>query len=142
MRLGVLGTAIILSATLIAAVTLDREVSAALVRHLDAFPTSLATWTSSSPPQALDPAVERKLGATEYLERTFARNGSSVDLFIAYYANQRAGESMHSPLNCLPGAGWEFWSRGLADVPLDGKTIRVNRDGIQNGGTRAIVLYW
>jgi EpsI family protein len=141
-HLGVLGMAVILSATLLAAAVLDHGVSATLARHLDQFPSSLGDWTSSTPPQTLDPNVEKTLGATEYTERTFARKGSSVDLFIAYYANQRAGESMHSPLNCLPGAGWEFWSRDTAAVTAGGKTVRINRDGIQNGGTRAVVLYW
>ncbi len=34
-----------------------------------------------------------------------ARYGAG--LYIGYYRSQRQGDSIHSPLNCMPGAGWE-----------------------------------
>ena len=141
-RLGVLCTAWILAVTLVASLASEQSATGPLARHLDAFPAVLGEWTSSSPPYALDAKVEEKLGATEYVSKTYRSRSRAVELFIAYYANQRAGESMHSPQNCLPGAGWEFWSRDVVDVTVGDAKVRVNRDSIQKDGTRAIVLYW
>ena len=140
--LGVVCTAAILSVTLAASVASGRITPESLTRHLDAFPSHLGNWVSSGSSESLDAKTEEKLGATEYVTRTYRREAGSVDLFVAYYANQRAGESMHSPQNCLPGSGWEFWSRGVVEIPVGNRNIRVNRDGIQKGGDRAVVLYW
>ncbi len=30
-----------------------------------------------------------------------------VGLYVGYYASQRQGDTIHSPQNCLPGAGWQ-----------------------------------
>jgi EpsI family protein len=65
-----------------------------------------------------------------------------ADLFIAFYARQRAGESMHSPKHCLPGSGWEIWDYGSADIPVHGQNVKVNRYSIYHSGDRRVVLYW
>jgi EpsI family protein len=50
---------------------------------------------------------------------------------------------MHSPLNCLPGAGWNAIKRGHITIPLDNKsTIEVNRIVILKGLDKQVVLYW
>lgn len=72
---------------------------------------------------------------TDFRDRT-------LGLFIAYYAEQRAGESMHSPKHCLPGAGWEIWKYATVRVPLEHGNVPANRYSIQNGTSRALVLYW
>jgi EpsI family protein len=64
-------------------------------------------------------------------------------LYIAYYASQRPGISIHSPLHCLPGTGWETLQVQTVAVPRAGGitghvrqlTMRKNRD-------RAVVTYW
>ena len=135
-------TAAILSATLVASMVSDRRMPASLARRLDAFPARLGDWVAAERTDALSPRAQASLAATEYMGRIYRRRGSAVDLFIAYYANQRAGESMHSPKHCLPGGGWEFSSFGTVNVPVGGTTVRINRDRIQKNGQGAIVLYW
>jgi EpsI family protein len=55
---------------------------------------------------------------------------------------------MHSPLNCLPGAGWLPVERGRAVLPVrsapDGpmRRIEVNQFVIQKGLDRQAVFYW
>jgi EpsI family protein len=54
---------------------------------------------------------------------------------------------MHSPLNCLPGAGWSpvSFRRMDIDVPANGsveRRINVNRYVIEKGVDRQLVLYW
>ena len=46
------------------------------------------------------------LGVDDYTKRTYFAPGGGVGLYIGYHASQRQGATIHSPLNCLPGAGW------------------------------------
>jgi len=69
-----------------------------------------------------------------------------VGLFIGYYQSQRQGDTMHSPLNCMPGAGWEPTKRErvILEVPESGGTrrIEVNRIVIEKNLDKQVVLYW
>ena len=67
----------------------------------------------------------------------------AVGLLIAYFPTQRTGQSIHSPQNCLPGAGWTFVSSGTTEIPLPSrKAARVGEYLIANATSRAEVLYW
>jgi EpsI family protein len=63
-------------------------------------------------------------------------------LYVGYYASQRQGDTIHSPQNCLPGAGWRPVEAGRAEIPVNGRTLDVNRYVIQKGLDRQVVLYW
>jgi EpsI family protein len=66
-----------------------------------------------------------------------------VDLFIGYFPTQRSGQSIHSPQNCLPGAGWTFASSKAIDLKSnDGRVYRVGEYLIANNTTKQVVLYW
>lgn len=119
----------------------ERRIPESLAIPLDQVDSQIAGWTEISQ-RELDPGVLRALDPTTYLVRTYQKGNSQIDLFIAYYAQQRAGESMHSPRNCLPGAGWEIMQRGSATVDVDGKQIVVNQYLIENLGTKMRLLYW
>src|SRR6185312_4969130 len=84
------------------------------------------------------------LRASDYLLRGYKRgNGVRANLYIGYYATQRDGASYHSPLNCLPGAGWSMQDPELVSINLaDGKTFMANKYVIQNGSTRELMIYW
>jgi EpsI family protein len=85
------------------------------------------------------------LRADDYLTRQYAAApGESANLFVAYFQSQRAGQTPHSPKNCLPGAGWT-WS--VADtIPVDiagsAQPIEINRYIVSKGDDHAVVLYW
>ena len=50
---------------------------------------------------------------------------------------------MHSPQNCLPGAGWTFDSRRYVTLTdVNGKNYRVGEYVISNGEARQFVIYW
>ena len=58
-------------------------------------------------PSLLDVETERVLGLSDYLLSDYSRaDGKAVNLYVAYYASQRKGESPHSPIVCIPGGGW------------------------------------
>lgn len=135
------GTILLLAATLAASeVTSDRKPEP--LRE----PLSSVSWTigsfSGTPNPPLTESVLRELKATDYISRTYRAGDTGADLFVAFYARQRAGESMHSPKHCLPGSGWEIWDYGTAQV-FDGKqAVTVNKYSISNAGSRKVVLYW
>lgn len=111
---------------------------------LSEFPTDVSHWKMSSN-QPLSDEILAVLKPDDYLQRAYrAPSGSEVGFFVAYYVSQHAGESMHSPKNCLPGSGWEPVQRSMLamDHEVNGKPIDVNYFVIQNGASRAAVLYW
>ena len=79
----------------------------------------------------------------DYVNRVYVEaSGAPVGVYIGYYASQRQGDTMHSPQNCLPGAGWRPIETGYQDLPTGSASSRVNRYVIQKGLDRQVVLYW
>jgi len=70
--------------------------------------------------------------------------GRGLNLYIAYWDTQRKGAVIHSPKNCLPGAGWEAVESSLLTIPLPPPhpSIIVNRYLIQKDREQQVVLYW
>ena len=111
---------------------------------LSSFPLALDGWEGREQP-ALAPDELAALGADDYLDRRYARGTSSVALYVGYYASQRQGDSVHSPLNCLPGTGWMPVETGYLTLPRGGGTgrdVAVRRLRVRRGSDEALVLYW
>jgi EpsI family protein len=134
-------TALMLVLTWAGAAMAARRVPDKLSQPLGSIPTELAGWTASQS-QRLTPLLEEVLAATTYLSRDYAKGSKRLNLFISYYAQQKAGESMHSPKNCLPGGGWEIWRYDSVVLHLDGMQVVANKDFIQKNGERSVVFYW
>jgi len=95
----------------------------------------------------LSEAEVRVAGVTDYLFRAFepadtAGGALPFSIYIGYYDSQVQGETIHSPKNCLPGAGWEALASTTVEIPTPAGPSRVNRYLLQNGGSQALVLYW
>lgn len=67
---------------------------------------------------------------------------STFSLYVGYYRSQTQGKTIHSPKNCLPGAGWEPVSSRIENLGTRERPIRVNRYVLQRGAERSLVLYW
>jgi EpsI family protein len=110
---------------------------------LSQLPQDLFGWTGND--LQIDQETRDVLGAGDFLSRLYLKDKHSapVSLFIGYFPSQRTGQTIHSPKNCLPGAGWVFESSGTADlIDAAGKAHRVGEYIIANGETRQFVLYW
>jgi EpsI family protein len=113
---------------------------------LSALPNQIGAWKSlgDSP---LDARVESILGVSDYVNRTYDRNGW-LGLYIGFYESQRQGSTIHSPLNCLPGSGWNPVRRSYLTIPVSRvpgeppTDIQVNRIVIEKGLDKEFVLYW
>ena len=96
----------------------------------------------------LDAEVLEILGKGDFLNRMYMPTPGSparqpVGLFIGYFPTQRTGQAIHSPQNCLPGSGWTFLSKGIAQFTDNtGKEYRVGDYLITDGRSSQEVLYW
>jgi len=108
---------------------------------LDSLSTNLGAWHGAEAP-GLDAATRRELAADAYVTRTYETGAAApVGLYIAYYAQQRPNVSIHSPLHCLPGTGWEPIEVSTIDLSTD-STFQARRLLVRKNLNRAVVLYW
>lgn len=134
-------TVAVMAATLTLARAIDSRRDEPLAAPLDSIPVDVGGWKGEADP-GLRADILAVLAPTSYISRTYRRGNESLQFFVAYYANQRAGESMHSPRHCLPGGGWEFLRYGEISLPVGSGTIAVNENVIQKDGARMCVMYW
>lgn len=122
-------------------VHMDRPVP--LQRSLSAFPLQLGQWHGQ--PVPVSQADLKSLNPSAILTRVYAapHAASPVELYVAYYSRQETGETMHSPMHCIPGAGWEVDDSASQIIP-SGKygNIHANRLLFQREGQRMLVVYW
>lgn len=108
---------------------------------MQTLPLAFDGWQGrAAAPLAKD--VVALLGVDEHVYRSYFRDGIPVNLYAGYYQSQRRGDTIHSPQNCLPGAGWQPVSAGTLDIPGVGGPVRVNQYVIQKGTQQQVVLYW
>ena len=93
--------------------------------------------------QTISESERRVAGMTDYVARAYRRDSAVVfTTFVSYYDKQTQGKSIHSPKNCLPGAGWEVVSGGPHTIVANGETHAVNRYVLKNGRATAVAYYW
>jgi EpsI family protein len=134
-------TFLLLAGTLAASKLMAHRKSEMLAQPLATIAPNIAGFSGADNP-ALDEPTMHALNPSSYLSRTYSNGNLLADLFIAFYAQQRAGESMHSPKHCLPGSGWEIWNYDTMEIPAAGKVYTVNKYSISRESERRLVLYW
>jgi EpsI family protein len=111
---------------------------------LQSFPQQLGVGSGVDRP--IDKESLEILGPGEFLLRDYSPQVDTepeVNLYIAYFPSQRSGDTIHSPKNCLPGAGWLPVENERVTLSLPSHApFRVNRYVVANGDSRALVLYW
>lgn len=112
-----------------------------LRQPLEELPEQIGQWKVTFD-ERLAEDTETVLKASDYVMRGYSNGDQWLEFFFAFYAMQRAGESMHSPRNCLPGAGWEMWDYDVTSIDLGDRTVDVNKYWIQRGQQRLLVYYW
>jgi EpsI family protein len=110
---------------------------------LSSLPVNIGEWQGRE--QAIADDVREILGKGEFMARLYwnPSQRAYAELFVAYFASQRAGDTIHSPKNCLPGAGWSPVESGEITLSHpNGRVFPVNRYVIGKGLDRQVVLYW
>jgi exosortase D (VPLPA-CTERM-specific) len=104
------------------------------------FPVTIGEWQGRT--SMLDPEIEHGLGLEDYILSDYAKlDGKTVNLYVAYYATQRKGESPHSPLVCIPGSGWSIANLERTSFGI-GAEHPLNRAIIERNGSKQLVYYW
>jgi EpsI family protein len=142
---------LVLSACLLVAATLAARATDAeqvpLREPLAKMSRQIGPWIGRDEPQ-LTSDIVAVLGVDEYINRSYVDPSgqipADVSLYVGYYKSQREGDTIHSPLNCIPGSGWEpvSASRPQMTVPGSASPITVNRLIIEKGIDRQVVVYW
>lgn len=108
------------------------------------FPYELGPWSGTD--LAIDPEELDVLKPTDYLSRDYVTKDDRdphISLFIPYFASQRTGDAIHSPQNCVPGAGWTPVESIHVTLSLPGHgPFPVTRYIVAKGDERDMVLYW
>ena len=119
---------------------------------LSSLPLQIDGWKGTD--SVLDQQTLDILGPGEFLVRDYENSSQPqpqpepqpqpwINLYIAYFPTQKAGDTIHSPNHCLPGAGWVPTSREVVQIKRrDGSSFPVNRYVVSKSGDRELVLYW
>lgn len=111
---------------------------------LSSLPLQFGRWSGRD--ISIDEQTLDILGPGEFLLRDYADRSElqpPLGLFIAYFPSQKAGDTIHSPNHCLPGAGWVPTQRQVVQVARrDGSSFPANRYVVSKTGERELVLYW
>ena len=109
---------------------------------LSSLPLALGEWHGREAAPLADDVLAQ-LGVDDYVNRQYARAGAPpVGLYVGYYASQRQGDTIHSPQNCLPGAGWLPVETAVTHVRAGDRSVPVNQFVIQKALDRQVVFYW
>lgn len=134
--------AVLLGAGCLLNFSVDAQRTMSLAAPLNSLPMELSGFQGQDFPISAEEA--RVAGTTTSVLRVYSRDTTSnFSVYVGYYARQRQGKTIHSPKNCLPGAGWEpLESRREIVLREDGSQVRVNRFVIAKKNQRALVYYW
>lgn len=109
---------------------------------LDSLPRTLLGLEATAVP--ISEAEQRLAGMTSFVLRSFAPSDGPMtfQVYVGYYDEQRQGKSIHSPRNCLPGAGWETVGFRPLVLASGDSTVTVNRYHLVKESDQSIVYYW
>ena len=112
-------------------------------KPLAEFPNQVAGYTKAAD-WTLDKPTLDLLGVSDYLNRGYvSKSEGLITLYIGYFRSQRTGATIHSPKNCLPGAGWTPMTATVYQLPLDdGRKVPVNLYIVRKDLDEQLVLYW
>jgi EpsI family protein len=113
------------------------------VRSFNDFPDRVGPWQGKR--GTLDDDIYNVLGVEEYVLSDFTRPpGRFVNLYIGFYQSQRKGDLIHSPRNCMPGAGWNIVETGreILTDPETGQPYKVASLVLKRGDQYQMVIYW
>ncbi len=111
---------------------------------LNTMPSQYGPWVGQE--LVIDQQTLDILGAGEFIQRSFdnpALPQPWIDLLIAYFPSQKAGDTIHTPNHCLQGEGWVPIQREVVQLQRpDGSTFPANRYVTSKTGDRELVIYW
>jgi EpsI family protein len=114
-------------------------------KSLAEFPMQLGDWAVISE-QKIEGRSMEILQVDDYFVRNYRNcKGEVVGLYIGYFKSQREGKGIHSPRQCLPGAGWVPVNTSVYRMAAPGHNpdkVPVNKYVMGKGLDRQLYLFW
>jgi EpsI family protein len=114
------------------------------IRPLSGFPKEIGKWQGRE--SQFDQEIYDILGVDDsFLANYYSPDEGQVQVYVGFYQSQREGDLIHSPKNCMPGAGWAISKTSLEELNLtDSKhdKIKVIKLLLEKENQQQIVLYW
>lgn len=114
-------------------------------KSLADFPKVLGDWTAISE-QKIEGRSMEILQVDDYFMRNYRNSkGEVIGLYIGYFKSQREGKGIHSPRQCLPGAGWVPVNTSIYNLSVSGHNpvaSPVNKYIMGKGLDRQLYLFW
>jgi EpsI family protein len=108
------------------------------------FPKHIGEWVGEE--YRFEADIYDVLGVDDsFLGSYKTSDGRQVELYIGFYQNQREGDLIHSPKNCMPGGGWNIVHTSLEEIKTPGtnpENYKVIKLMLQKGAQKQVVLYW
>src|SRR5438270_11624123 len=112
-----------------------------LAAPLSTLPRQMVGYTGKDLPVSAE--EQRVAGMSNYVFRVFMKDPKNAfSVYVGYYQSQTTGKTIHSPRNCLPGAGWQPLSSGPTQLHVGDRTVTVNRYLLADSTGQALVYYW
>jgi len=121
----------------------DTTENTPLIKPLNSFPRQIGPWSGRE--SRFDQRVYDILGVDDSFLADYTNpQGRAINLYIGYYQSQREGDLIHSPKNCMPGAGWKIMQTTTEHVKLpdNGQSVEVIKMILQKGPHQQAVYYW
>jgi len=114
-------------------------------KPFDTFPMQIGEWHGI--PEKFEERIYDVLGVDDSVLATYrSEKGASVHLYLGFYQSQKEGDLIHSPKNCLPGAGWNITQTAIENIEVPdvngNRKIDVIRLKLEKASEKQVVLYW
>ncbi len=113
-------------------------------RPFASFPTEIDGWRGKT--ETFDQKIYDILGVDDSFLCDYRDDKNRmVQLYIGFYQSQREGDLIHSPKNCMPGAGWKITETRLREIrrfPDKPDRVKVIELTLENGPYKQAMLYW
>jgi EpsI family protein len=114
-----------------------------LKKSLSQFPLILDGYQGK--PDSMEPVIWERVGGQSYFIANYIHpDRMPINFYVAYYEYQRkAGDFIHSPKLCLPGAGWYIDLNHTRQIRLPGNDSLVFNELVtRKGDDSQLVYYW
>ncbi|MEK7729340.1 MAG: exosortase C-terminal domain/associated protein EpsI [candidate division KSB1 bacterium] len=101
----------------------------------------LVGWHREEPQLSARAAEQLKADQILLYNYSDAR-GRRVEFFLGYYRDQQFGAQVHSPLHCLPGAGWTILRNDKLPLPFEKISGVASKLDISKKNEQQYVVYW
>lgn len=112
-----------------------------ILKSLDGFPRHIGGWSGET--YRFSQTVYDNLGVDDSVLINYKNDKEdTISMYVGYYEDQKQGEIIHSPKNCMLGSGWQPIDISETDISLNSRKIPVTKMILEKKFQKMVVLYW